>query len=748
MSKKKIENIYIFILVLIFLFPNGGSYYFNGMPLNSFSENLFFIVFLLFFILTKNLIINKIIKSFIFFTFLIKIFLVFIPPLGINYNQYFDEKKEIIKTYDTIWSNGYSSVQRFPWLNNSNFPVDWTVQSSINYDEKNNRRINNYEDLKKINVNYEINSNLILNEKSEILFKTSAKDDSEITITDHKKKTIKIPLNQKILIDKGNYLLEGKLFFSGESWIFDPIIIKKNNSLSLIKNKNLFTNKINLNYYIFSFLFEAFDYLIITIFILLFYFFLKKNYENNKNILVLSFFLLIIYFLNNQIFLLIFDQSDFFDSGFVYYFISKLIQFNDINGRLSLSLTILILIFLLFFLKQNILKKIILPKNFFLILYPIFAFFFFYKLSFHLQSFTWWETGEDWTQFQTYARDIAVNGDWLVAGEEVFRFRPGIRYVFAILHIIFGMSCFVQIYLESFCVVGTCVFLAPILQTLRINIRLSILASLILLFIYFTTNFRWVIGRGLTEYFAVFLLIYSIYFCYNLNLKNKSSLIFLSLMGIVGTWLREDHIFVILSVIFFNKNFQNYVDKNFFVKILKIIKNNFKEISIYTLIVLIGLSLLFIRNYLIGGRLGLSHPNIGEQGWVRDNFAIWYRMFMATEPIPYNSSLSFIDKISNSFFNHVYKPNYLFTLISVSSLIGLIIMIIKPQKYYQPSIIVSYFSCLIPFIFFQNLGYPPRYVIYFAPFAVIAFIYIVNHVIFIILKDHIKTISNSLETNL
>lgn len=738
MFKKIIENIYILILGFIFLYPNGGSYYFNGMPLNSFFENLFLIVFLLFFILTKNLIMNKIMKFFIIFTFFIKVFLVFIPPLGINYNQYFVNKKEIIKTYDTIWSGGYSSIQRFPWLNNSNFPVDWTVLSSINYDEKNNRIIKNYEDLKKINLKYEINSNLILDKKSEILIKTSASNDSELTITDQKKNIIKIPLNQKLLIDKGNYLFEGKLFFSGDNWFFDPRIIKKNSSLSLIENKNFFTSKINLYYYKFSFLFELFDYLIITIFILLFYFFTKKNYENNKYILVLSFFLITFYLLNNQIFSLIFNQSISYDLSFINYFINKLIGFNDINGRLSLSLTILILIFLIFFLKQNILEKIILPRNFFLILYPVFSLFFFYKLSFHLQSFTWWETGEDWTQFQTYARDIAVNGDWLIAGEEVFRFRPGIRYVFAILHIIFGMSGFAQLYLESFCVVGTCVFLAPILKTLRVNIRLSILASLILLFIYFTTNFRWIIGRGLTEYFAVFLLIFSIYFCYNLNLKNKSSLIFLSFMGIVGAWLREDHIFVILSVIFFNKNLQNYVDKNFFLKIFNIIKNNFKEIISYTLIVLTGLSLLFLRNYLIGGNLGLSHPNIGEQGWIRDNFAIWYRMFMATEPIPFNSSLSVIEKISNSFFNHVYKPNYLFSLISLSSLAGLIIMMIKPQKYFQPSIIVSYFGCLIPFIFFQNLGYPPRYVIYFAPFVVIAFIYIIDLVIFSYFKRPYK----------
>jgi hypothetical protein len=419
-------------------------------------------------------------------------------------------------------------------------------------------------------------------------------------------------------------------------------------------------------------------------------------------------------------------------------FIEILIEFNDISGRLSISLTLLFLIFFLFFLKKNYLEKIILPKNFLIILYPIFSLFFFYKSSFHIESFTWWETGEDWTQFQTYARDIAVNGDWLVAGEEVFIFRPGIRYVFAILHIIFGMSGFAQIYFESFCVVGTCILLTPILKTLNVNTRLSILASLILLFIYFTTNFRWIIGRGLTEYFAVFLLTYSVFYCAKINLKKKTSLIFLSLVGVLGVWLREDHIFVILSVILFNKKLQNYKEKNFFLKLLNIIKNNFKEIFIYSSIIIVGLFLLFIRNYFIGGRLGLGHPNIGEQGWIRDNFAIWYRMFMATEPIPYNSSLSFIEKITSSFFYHVYRPNYLFTLLSLSSLIGLIIIIIRPQNYYQPSVVVAYFSCLLPFIFFQNLGYPPRYVIYFAPFVIIAFIYIVNIIIFGYFKSPYK----------
>jgi hypothetical protein len=123
MLKKIIKNIYIFIFAFIILFPNGGSYYFNGMPLNGYLENIFFIVLLLFLILTKNFIINKITKILIVFTFIIKIFLIFIPPLGINYNQYFDDKKVVIKTYDTLWSKGYSSIQRFPWLKNSNFPL-------------------------------------------------------------------------------------------------------------------------------------------------------------------------------------------------------------------------------------------------------------------------------------------------------------------------------------------------------------------------------------------------------------------------------------------------------------------------------------------------------------------------------------------------------------------------------------------------------------------------------------------------
>ena len=76
-------------------------------------------------------------------------------------------------------------------------------------------------------------------------------------------------------------------------------------------------------------------------------------------------------------------------------------------------------------------------------------FFLFYLFSFikifsRVEQVSWWDYGDDWTAFQTFARSIVVEQEWLNAGEGVIYFRPGIRYVFAVIHIIFGFSGFAQ----------------------------------------------------------------------------------------------------------------------------------------------------------------------------------------------------------------------------------------------------------------------------------------------------------------
>ena len=79
---------------------------------------------------------------------------------------------------------------------------------------------------------------------------------------------------------------------------------------------------------------------------------------------------------------------------------------------------------------------------------PIFIIFVFYKYSYFLEKTYFWTHGDDWTVFQGYARKIFIDGEWLVAGEQIFYFRPGARYIYGLIHYLFGEPVFAQIAIE------------------------------------------------------------------------------------------------------------------------------------------------------------------------------------------------------------------------------------------------------------------------------------------------------------
>ena len=62
---------------------------------------------------------------------LIKIMISFSPQTGVNVKQYF-YGNNFIKTYDTFWNKENSAVQKFPWIEQKNFPLDWTHLSKTN----------------------------------------------------------------------------------------------------------------------------------------------------------------------------------------------------------------------------------------------------------------------------------------------------------------------------------------------------------------------------------------------------------------------------------------------------------------------------------------------------------------------------------------------------------------------------------------------------------------------------------------
>ena len=106
--------------------------------------------------------------------------LIFGPKIGISHKQYFVDNDNFIKTYDTIWNNKFSYIQKRNWINKNNFPIDWTARHPLNKDENNNfKYFKNYDDFINLELIYKSKFYLLLNHDSEILINLKNLDESK-----------------------------------------------------------------------------------------------------------------------------------------------------------------------------------------------------------------------------------------------------------------------------------------------------------------------------------------------------------------------------------------------------------------------------------------------------------------------------------------------------------------------------------------------------------------------------------------
>ena len=138
----------------------------------------------------------------------------------------------------------------------------------------------------------------------------------------------------------------------------------------------------------------------------------------------------------------------------------------------------------------------------FLLVGPALLFFFSNKWWSSLGRWKDWGSGDDWVTYQRMARSIAVEGEWLIAGEHVFTMQPLYRYIIAIYHWLFGQSAFVQNMADVWCVLGATIIIASFAIKFRISPLIIFITCISYLSINLLGSFRYLIGRGLVEYHA------------------------------------------------------------------------------------------------------------------------------------------------------------------------------------------------------------------------------------------------------
>ena len=182
----------------------------------------------------------------------------------------------------------------------------------------------------------------------------------------------------------------------------------------------------------------------------------------------------------------------------------------------------------------------------------------FLRFSEEIGGLSWWVPGDDGHTYQKFAREIVVDGEWLHTN---IMYRQAPMYIYSLFHIIFGQSSFAQKIIEYYLVGLICFFTFKIILNITFNKNLALIMSLILMIIFTGEKYTSFIGKGYTEYYAAFLIIFTIYLLRKMNL-NLLLFFILFLFSFIGLGLREDHIFVIFTIIFYSFSFK-ITDKKF-----------------------------------------------------------------------------------------------------------------------------------------------------------------------------------------
>jgi hypothetical protein len=723
--KKVLDNKFILLGIFIFsiLYPSAGPYYFDGLPFLSNFENIYIlgvlpIIIIVFFCYLQN----RLVKIILILTFFLKCVLILYPNTGANIWQFENKDKylinDFIPTYDTFWNRNKSFVQKQPWNKKTQFPIDWKYID--NYYAKGPKldnisyrlRVSNHDEFEKINLIYKINFFIKVQKNS--IFKLSANScgDSLLYLTDINKNKIikKFNCNDEIFLDTNNYEINGFISYKGgggNNWSLDPQIkfLEKNDIFKSAYNEQIifsnFNYSLNNNFFfkIFNLITLVYFSLVIFLPLFLLYLSLKNNLEYIKYLK-----LAVIFF------------SIFF---FVKYFIFKITKFDQIDTYGSSAIAISIIIIIFFF--NLIVKKKFFYNNInikliiFMVLTPTVVFFFINKHLKDIYDIYPFGYQDDWDVFEFYARQIVVEKKWLEAGEDIIVYRPAIRYIYAFYHILFGKSFFAFKIIEPWLVLLSGYFFYKVMIKLKIIPLLSFYTLAIFFVIFFGENVRWLLGRGLSELYALNLILFYLYVSIvsHTYISYKKFFI-LAFIGIIGVYFREEHLILYLFLIFssFNSSNQKYlnesINKNIFLILLNIIKKNFKYLFFYWILIILGFSIIFVRNYYLSGEFGIIHVNMKIKFDVTHSIG---RMLTGSE-------------VQNTLIPRTYSIFLIFGFIlSIYTLLKNNISNIS-YNFFLP---ISILSILLTYLIVNNSAYSPRFVVHYLVLTILIVSVFINN---------------------
>ncbi|MBL78462.1 MAG: hypothetical protein CMH70_00120 [Nitrosomonadaceae bacterium] len=330
-----------------------------------------------------------------------------------------------------------------------------------------------------------------------------------------------------------------------------------------------------------------------------------------------------------------------------------------------------------------------------------------------------WGAGDDWTSYQFFARKIVVEGEWLNAGEGVFIMQPLYRYFVGFYHWLFGQSAFVQHMADVWCVLGATVLLASWAVKLRLSALIILIANTIYLAIILMGTIRYHIGRGLIEHHAMIFMVLAGWFLYGAREGNFLRIVGAGICGVIGYWLRQDHLIVIAMLVFFiiepTHGATAEVWKAYWSQIWTYWKRGFSYVGI----IVSGVFLICFRNWWVGG---VFAPAVGPGG--PDMPPVYFSTEIDVTDLYMKMKLMLTA-------THSPTPSFATMVLLPGTFIGFAALIWRPNclRGFPMAIGCALIGVFLPYVFFSNPGYPGRYSIHLLPLALLSTMIITDYLL-------------------
>jgi len=323
-----------------------------------------------------------------------------------------------------------------------------------------------------------------------------------------------------------------------------------------------------------------------------------------------------------------------------------------------------------------------------------------------------WGTGDDWTTYQMFAHKIVVDGEWLQGGENVFVMQPLYRYFVGVYHWLFGQSAFVQNMADVWCILGATVLLASWAVKLRLSAFIIFIANTIYLIIILTGTIRYHIGRGLIEHHAMIFMVLAGWLLYGAREGNFLRIIGAGICGVIGYWLRQDHLIVIVMLVFLIIEPTHGTTGEVWKAYWRQIWDHWRRGFSYVGIIVFGLFLMCFRNWWVGG---IFAPSVTDHV-IREAFDLTKFYFKIKLMLTATYSAT---------------PSFATMVLLPGTFIGFIALIWRPNclRGFPMAIGCALIGVFLPYVFFGNPGYPGRYSIHLLPLALLSIMIISDYLL-------------------